>query len=575
MDEQIKNTVIVYSCVFGEENKKKYAKGIKRNSLNGDHGSNLTNDTLLMDSRELLGEVCSVNIPDVTFGIYQKNDVLQYDYEIQILIDTCVINKIESSTVRDSEAENEHIEDEIWEDDDMKSVLKPFELDLKQLKELMLPFKRAIYEELDPHDSDIVPSLRNRCLIMPIKLARIWTVVWVKFSKLTKYLEVFQLSGCPLQDDRLCYRSQEFIKSLLLDLFNLSAPNDLMFSYRYIPSNLDFSSSKDTAIVKSIQSILKGYQLNGFNVSPWTLPILDFEEEKANARQTRSLPLMELKDIREFNLKNVKRMPKAVEHVPLPARNLEIRRRSGASSAKIYCNISSQEAGTDGNTKGKTNNKRTRLPAVEEKPKPSVTISKPSSNANSKVVVTLENLANIKKTINYDTTKMLELVEQYVLTYNQVEAFLLDKWSRVNLFSKSEVPEAGLPFLIYGPSQIELEIIREGGIIATNTLKNKIKKYNVTLTTRTMRYLTSSRRWINQRFKLNRKIKGVYYTRDVNLIIPDYRDVPYIVMATHLEYDCLPPEETFEIIHRNWYISRKMVSFIIAECYKCKGKYGS
>ena len=571
MDEQIKNTVIVYTCAFGEEKKKRYANRIKRKT----HGSRLRNDTLLMDSRELLAEVCSVNIPDVTFGIYQKNDVIQYDYEIQILIDTCVINKIELSTVRDNEVQSGDVEEEILEDDDMELILKPFEVDSKQLKELMLPFKRAIHEELDAQDNNIVPRLRTRCLIMPIKLAEIWTLVWVKFSKFTKYLEVFQLSECPLQDDRLSYRSQEFIKYLLLDLFNLSAPNDLMFSYRYISHNLTFCTTKDSAIVKSIQSILKGYQLNGFNVSPSALPILEFEEEKSSARQTRSLPLMELKDIREFNLKHVKRAQKAVTYPLIPARNSELRKRSGANSAKIYCNINSQEAGNDGNTKGRTANKRTRQPAVEEKLKVSVPAPKPSSNVSSKVMVTLENLANIKKTINYDETKMSELVEEYVLTYNKVEAFLLDKWSRVNLFSKNEVPEAGLPFLIYGPSQIELEIIREGGIIATNTLKNKIKKYNVTLTTRTMRYLTSSRRWINQRFKLNRRIKGVYYTRDVNLIIPDYRDVPYIVMATHLAYDCLSPEETFEIIHRNWYISRKMVSFIIADCYKCKGKYSS
>lgn len=583
MGEQVKNTVIVYSCVFGEETKKRYPNRLKRTGLDKDRSFPSVNGHFPLDSRELLGEVCSVSIPDVTFGIYQKNEPMQFDYEIQILIETCAINKIELSKLIEEDAQAEGNDDEGMEIDDEVSIPKAVELDLKQLKELLLPFKRAIHEELDLSSENTVPNLRTRCLIMPIKLSKTWTLVWVKFSKITKYLEMFQLSGSIAQDDRLSYRSQEFIKSLLVDLFGLQSDDELMFSYRYIPNNLNSGANENLAIVKLIQGIVKGYQQCGFNVSPSSLPALQLDEAKANLRHTRSLPLMELKDVRDYNSKNVRRAPKAVANTVAPGKNSELRRRGVAASTKIYCNTNSQDAPSysshshttsNGNGRGRPPSKKTRQLAAEEKPKISAPVSK-SSNANSKVVVTLENLASIKKTIDYDEKRMSELVEAYVLTYNQVEAFLLDKWSRVNLFSKSEIPEAGLPFLIYGPSQIELEIIREGGIIATNTLKNKIKKYNVTLTTRTMRYLTSSRRWINQRFKLNRKIKSVYYTRDVNLIIPDYRDVPYIVMATHLAYNCLAPEETFEIIHKNWYISRKMVSFIIAECYKCRGKSSS
>lgn len=579
MLDQVTNTVVLYSCVFRAEDKRKARQRLTNDLL--EDGSRIT-DHEATNSRHFLSDICNIDLPDVTFAIYQKNGAyVEGDYEIQLLLDTCFFNRVEHEAAKRSPVSpyshfkfkmNDKIAmkdvlNESDDDDNVSSIIGDFETDFEELKELILPFKRLIKEgdqisEDHPGAANIDTKLRTRALLIPIKLTVHWTLLWVKFTKLRKLVEMVQLSPLQFPQDKLSYRSQQIIKLLVCDLLDIGDHNDLLFSYEYITKtqpNLSLTS----ITVRNIQHVIQGYQEFGFNVSPHNLPHISLDKTDSYVRltRTRALPLLELKDIREINQKASKRHLKVAPSTALVKPN-DTKKRNPAT--KIICNTNHSNTPANKRIKYSDDSKlKTRTLSSDASP------SSTPQHDKLKIVVTCENLSEMKKNIAYDSQKMHVLVDTYTKTYNAVEAALLDKWSRVELFSKSDPFEGNPPFLIYGPSQIELEILKQGGIIATNTLKEKIKKYNVTLTTRTMRYLTSSRRWINQRFKLDPKTNNVFYTRDPDLIIPDYQDVPYIVLATHLTYGCISPNDTFDIIHQNWYISRKMVSFLIQHCSKC------
>ena len=602
--DQPNNLVRVYSCAFGLEDKHKFRQRQNRDMFKDDSMEDfIFRDDQPVDSKQLMSEICNINLQDVAFSTYQKNgDDIISDYEIMLLIDTYFFQKVEN-LFKDSK------DDITYKDNNnIDELTKQYFEEIEELKELTLPFKRSInsIKTVDnSNNGSIIPSLRFKSFILPIKLKNHWTLIWVKFSKLLKYVEFYQLSPLPSFDDKLSYRSQNVLKILILNILDISDKKDIedfMFSYRFLGQS-SYIKGLDLITVRNIQRIIKGYQESGFNIIPNNLPSLLLNEtQNQRPTRTRALPLMNLEDIRLLNDRLSRKKAKLLQTSNTSSKG-ESRKRSADSrirsefinndNTKNHNNNGSNKNGNNSqfnkitihfknNTTGNSNshslptkkiklNDTMKIKSLSKQRSKSTSTEPPSSaKGDSKLpIVTLENLETIKQSINYDKNKMLQIVEEYTKVYNEVEALLLDKWSRVELFSKTSNVSKDPPFLIYGPSQIELEILRENGIIATNTLKDKIKKYNVTLNTRTMRYLTSSRRWINQRFKYNKKLNIVYYTRDPNMIIPDYTDVPYIVMATHLAYGCSPSNVTFDIIHQNWYISRKMVSFIIGLCDKC------
>ena len=602
--DQPNNLVRVYSCAFGLEDKHKFRQRQNRDMFKDDSMEDfIFRDDQPVDSKQLMSEICNINLQDVAFSTYQKNgDDIISDYEIMLLIDTYFFQKVENS-FKDSK------DDITYKDNNnIDELTKQYFEEIEELKELTLPFKRSInsIKTVDnSNNGSIIPSLRFKSFILPIKLKNHWTLIWVKFSKLLKYVEFYQLSPLPSFDDKLSYRSQNVLKILILNILDISDKKDIedfMFSYRFLGQS-SYIKGLDLITVRNIQRIIKGYQESGFNIIPNNLPSLLLNEtQNQRPTRTRALPLMNLEDIRLLNDRLSRKKAKLLQTSNTSSKG-ESRKRSADSrirsefinndNTKNHNNNGSNKNGNNSqfnkitihfknNTTGNSNshslptkkiklNDTMKIKSLSKQRSKSTSTEPPSSaKGDSKLpIVTLENLETIKQSINYDKNKMLQIVEEYTKVYNEVEALLLDKWSRVELFSKTSNVSKDPPFLIYGPSQIELEILRENGIIATNTLKDKIKKYNVTLNTRTMRYLTSSRRWINQRFKYNKKLNIVYYTRDPNMIIPDYTDVPHIVMATHLAYGCSPSNVTFDIIHQNWYISRKMVSFIIGLCDKC------
>jgi hypothetical protein len=589
------NAVGVYSCVFGEEDKSLYRQRRNRELFNQAGRGGFEKES--MPSKQLMEEICSATLENVTFTIYSKTgEDQQYDYEAQILIDTHFFGQVEQfsrSNGDDNEryAEAQSIIADMDEISYIKYIDGRYSEELKELRELLYPLRRAITEEEDytvnRHTNYPICSLRHRVLLIPIKLRDSWTILWVRFTKHLKLVEIYQFGTDQFMDDKITYTTKALIKILVMYILGLNIGNDkseeLVYIFTYI-ANQSRTIPKDLSIVQTIRRILKGYQTFGFNVKPTNLPELHENEGNALNRhtRTRTLPLLDILATRELNEMFTKRRPKqsltSSKAQESRRRNPETRMKLNSSSTQKSVSIdcvpgdgNNEEVSSSrppsgykraklnesGKTKLKFKSSSTELP------------TSPIKLVIRNSIATLDNLAEVKREMDRNNKDMLKIVEQYKENYNRVEAQLLDKWARVEMFSKAEDAKKEPPFLIYGPSQIELEILLQHGVIATNSLKEKIKKYNVTLTTRTMRYLTSSRRWINQRFKLNSKLKCVYYTRDPTMIIPDFNDVPYIVLATHIAYGCISSEETFDIIHKTWYISRKMVSFIIDLCNKC------
>lgn len=555
--------IAVYSCLYGKEDKdllRQRQSKILFESI-GSTESSLGEQPL--DSIQLVEQTCTMELPEVEFLTYQKHsDDLEYEYEVQIIVDTHLINEIERT------------QHDALKTDDLQ--LSQHQTQHDQIVELLQPFKRGITTEI-VDTSDVLTDFRTRTLLIPVKLTKNWTLIWIKFSKFNKLFEMIQISTTENETDKISYKSQQFLKWIIADLLSLDDPDELCYNYSYVKM-FENDLIEDLNLIRILQRIIKGYQDYGFNVNIKNLPQINKEEiqESLGKTRTRSLPLLELKDIQEINNLYLEKGTRANLPTPPPTRDA----RKRPAELKLRSNFSTD---VDGNLV------KAYIPAKKVKPSVETTKSKrgrkprdqiimkvaPNTNNShineydKKIYVTLDNLNSIKENLDYDKKEMEDLVELYTTTYDYVEAMLLDKWSKAREFSKNVPPNFEPPFLIYGPSQIEFEILKSDGIIATNSLKQKIKKYGVVLSTKTMRSLTSSRRWINQRFKFDPKLKEVYYTRDTNLIIPDYRDIPYIVLATHSYYGHMSADETFEVTHKNWYISRKMVQFIVSRCSKC------
>ncbi|TID26242.1 hypothetical protein CANINC_002774 [Pichia inconspicua] len=557
-------TIAVYSSIYGKEDKTLLRQ--RQNKILFDSAG--STESLLgeqpLDSIQLMEQTCTIKLPEVEFLTYKKyGDDLEYEYEVQIIIDTHLINNIESTQLNSMKS------------DDLN--LSQYQREHDEINELLQPYKRGITTEI-VNSSDILTDLRTRTLLIPVKLTKNWTLIWIRFSKFIKLFEMIQIGTTLDESDRISYKSQQFLKWTIADLLSLDNPEDLIYNYSYVKMYGN-EGIEDLNMIKVLQRIIKGYQDYGFNVNIENLPQINKEEIQGlwNKSRTRTLPFLELKDIQEINSLYLSKG--ARNNLPTPPPTRDVKKRS--AELKLRSNFS---------TDGDGNLVKAYLPA--KKVKPSVDASKakrgrkprdqilmkvtPNTNNfhitdyDKKIYVTLDNLSTIKETLDYDKKEMEDLVKLYTTIYDYVEAMLLDKWSKAREFSKNVPPNFEPPFLIYGPSQIEFEILKSDGIIATNSLKQKIKKYDVVLSTKTMRSLTSSRRWINQRFKFDPNLKEVYYTRDTNLIIPDYRDIPYIVLATHSYYGHMSADETFEVTHKNWYISRKMVQFIVSRCSKCQ-----
>lgn len=691
--EQANSTVIVYSSILtndGNDENDSNSKRIIFDQADTDKIMDIDNEKIELNAKDLITEVCNIKINDVMFVTYQKGKAIQDipvpDYSIHLIVDTFVFSEIETKINNDKKLQfsklaiqsssffnnnNNSNEDNNSNENTinlkheygrgkrksstknskliqqnkcdqsnlvLSKILKKYDGHIATLKEIALPAKRCTADEVydsktEPNSKSIIPKLRHVCLLIPMKLSNNWSLIWVKFTKCTKLVEIFQIGTCKYPQNKLNYESQLVLKYLAGYILDLDDTSDLVFNYQYV---FTFPKENKTkrALVNNIQCIIKGYQENGFNIDLSSLSNFTFESITKTTRITRqrSLLYLNLNEIRDINMQYVKTKRIKVPSPILSNNGNENQKRTRSATSKANTNTQSTKnnnintsnnninnnnpttSNTPNNTtvigkhtthsntsnsqikktttnkannnKPVTNNKPVKKkqklsePIIKTKRKTDASVSETppplSPLSLSKIVVNLENLEEIKKSINYDVNKMQELIKEYTKTYDDIEAYYLDKWARVTSFTdftKNKFIDKEPPFLIYGPSQVEYEILKSNDIIATNSLKKKIEKYHVLLNTVSMRYLTSSRRWINQRFKLNKKIDAVFYTRDPNLNIPDYRDVPYIVLATHLSYGCLNSEDTFDIIHQNWYISRKMVTFILERCNRCGGRH--
>ncbi|GME96221.1 unnamed protein product [Ambrosiozyma monospora] len=182
----------------------------------------------------------------------------------------------------------------------------------------------------------------------------------------------------------------------------------------------------------------------------------------------------------------------------------------------------------------------------------------------------MDNLSLVKVAVAEKYPWTIGVTTQYKEKYDEIQTKFYSRWAGSDAVAGEPITSQDeYVFPMYGPTQIEFEILIVPEVVATKSLLLKLKRLNIFPTQQQMRSISNARRWINQRFKYDRKHGCVIYLRDSEVIIPDYDDVPYIVLATHLHYRCLSDVFTYNIVRKQWYISKKSVEYILERCPLC------
>ncbi|KAG7821665.1 hypothetical protein KL928_000140 [Ogataea angusta] len=388
---------------------------------------------------------------------------------------------------------------------------------------------------------DYEDNSRQCGLIYAIKMPYRWALVWVKIHN-SKYVEIHQIDSKPREIGRLKETQLDEIKRNICLMLSLENTDDLASSFRYwMPVMEDENLSNEALLIVNLKQILEAYHWHGyglrcenikFNYHKLVTGFSDFRRAFHTHLVEGSPEPQEVMEVHEETPEPAKRPP--TEDLPLRKRT----RRGGEE---------------------------------EQTPKPKEVKEKVVDTViheNQPCYVTVENLEQIKHEIKYDPKKLKQMVKDFQTKYEEIQAKFYSRWARQS--GSNDVDEEDeSSFSMYGPTQAEYEILISQEVVATKTLLKKLSHMDIFPNQQQMRAISNARRWINQRFKYDPATKTVQYLRDSNVVIPDYLDIPYIVIATHLHFDCLPPLLTYNHVRRNWYISKKTVDYIIAQCEYC------
>ncbi|KAH3669379.1 hypothetical protein OGAPHI_001500 [Ogataea philodendri] len=389
-------------------------------------------------------------------------------------------------------------------------------------------------------------DLRQCGLIYAIKLRYSWTLIWVKIHN-SKFVEITQIDSKPREIAQLTERQLAEIKQHICVMLDIPGLDQLVYTFRYwMPVMEDENLSNDNLLVINLQQLLSGYQWHGFELKPENI---EYEY------QSLVNGLTELK--RAYHKHLVEGSPEPVEVVEVAEKTPEPTKRGASEDTPLR--------------------KRTRRGGEDDNhhhphPKPKVVKEKvvdTSGHDNQPCYVTVDNLETIKQQIKYDPKKLKDMVKEFQTKYEDIQARFYSRWAKQSGSDVEEEEEDETSFSMYGPTQAEYEILISQEVVATKTLLKKLSHMDIFPNQQQMRAISNARRWINQRFKFDPATKTVQYLRDSNVVIPDYLDIPYIVIATHLHFDCLAPLLTYNHVRRNWYISKKTVDYIIAQCEFC------
>ncbi|ODV85318.1 hypothetical protein CANARDRAFT_184662, partial [[Candida] arabinofermentans NRRL YB-2248] len=388
-------------------------------------------------------------------------------------------------------------------------------------------------ESLKSYDGE-VNRLRNHAVIFTLELGNMWTTIWIKFND-SKFITITQVDSKPRQLGEISKNIKLALKLVISQLLDVPS---IVYRFDYcMPSLEDENFSNETLVLLNTLQIIQGYSNFGFNLSVSNFQT-DYNMLLQWSNTCHSLITSSTED-----------------ESPEP----ESKKKTPESAKKKDPSATEDKEAKKPKTKVRTQPKNKNFFSKQ---------SQEELESFGPCYVTMDNLKEIRNTIDYDATKLRKIVEEFKSTYDDIQRRFYYKWVSDNLMSGLE-DEKTFAFPMYGPTQIEFEIINSSEVVATKSLLQKLAKMGIYPNQQQMRQVSNARRWINQRFKYDSQSKTVHYLRDLEVVIPDYDDIPYIVLATHLHFGCLNNLATYNQVRRNWYISKKAVDFILKNCYKC------
>lgn len=421
---------------------------------------------------------------------------------------------------------------------------------------------------------------RQFALVIATHLHLAWTLIWVKFTNVDRFAYAYQIDCKPRFIGELSYNLRLFLELLVRRILEVDSETDMILQYQYVMPQLESEEhSNDQLLVSDIGNILKGYQENGFNIDETNIhfsEIADLDLLKTSKREKESKSLALL--VKKRGRPRTKGM-NSIEEMDISVPETQVTRRGPGRprSRKNKRRKMVQEIVEDGinplsrnahrvKTRGKTKKNTEVEPSNITR-----RLLRRSAEALYPGYVTYKNLEEIKKQIPYDSVKLQQLVDNFKITYEKIQRRFYSRWAGSTVDEdKENLKMTSQVFPMYGPTQVEFEILLRHQVVTTKNLMAKLTGLGINPTKSEMRSISNARRWINQRFRYDTHRKCVYYLRNPKVVIPDYNDVPYIVMATHLHYNCCDAFTTHNLLKSCWYISHKCVNYIISQCSQCK-----
>lgn len=426
---------------------------------------------------------------------------------------------------------------------------------------------------------------RKFSLIIVPRLKQSWSLLWIQFTNHKKFINLRQIDTRPKYISEIPYNLKTFTRALLKSVLRIPENEEIILQYSHVTPFLESERfSNDELLISNIWAILKGYEQCGFNIDPKaallrSTPIPFSCENLEDVRNRVSVESSEMdeKPNNEIALINTGAYP-LLEDV-----NNDEKNKKGSKQFVI----------TDSEDRQSKSESINELPTVhgvkhprasENKEYISLERKKKRTNMNaltgahnsqgrkySEPYVTDKNLKSIKEHIPYDKEKLQELLLEFEEVYNNIQKQFYSRWSNSSP-TDERLSARSFVFPMYGPTQIEYEILTNYGVVATKNLLRKLAELDIYPNKQQMRAISNARRWINQRFRCDFDRGCVYYLRNPHVLIPSYKDIPYIILATHLYYNCCDGFDTHNRLKGGWYISRKCVDWVISRCYKCEHK---
>lgn len=389
----------------------------------------------------------------------------------------------------------------------------------------LLPLKRRLKYATEA-------ELRRYSLVIATHLSTGWTLLWVQFTSVRPFVYIHQVDCLPQFANRISFNLMQAMKLIVANVLSIDQ-DELAVKYDYVVPYLeDEKYSSDALLIANINAIATAYQYYGYNLQ--TNQLSSFKKQTADELlEYREIPIETIDGGEELELEDGEELPDdnsfmeqvvpvVVEIAPPPKKAVAV---ETAATHKLYHG---------------------------------------SKSSIYPIYVTKDNFDECKRNLHCDPKKIHILVDQYKQAYDIHQYKFYSRWTG------NRLADDEMDFPIYGPTQIEYEILSRQEIVATASLLAKLREIGLNPDRKQMRSISNARRWINQRFRYNTEKRAVYYMRDREVVVPDYNDVPVIILCTYIHYNMPSPSEVYSVVRRNWYINKHAVQFVLDRFHNVK-----